>query len=197
MPIKRISKEMPISEALEVLEKIVDNIANIEDLDSFIENNKEEFIYMWAKVNQYYKYVIHNTDHLSEEGFRAIDIISDLAALNPSLGVWVDLMIEPKKFKNQTQTQNNARIDVSGVIEYVEAIAYEIKNMQQWDRERVHDVQLQLEEYQKMIMANKGLFEVNEYQCIMDNISSSLEKIDRFNRILKPRTNPYIRSLKR
>lgn len=197
MPIKRISKEMPISEALEVLEKIVDNIANTEDLDSFIENNKEEFIYMWAKVNQYYKYVIHNTDHLSEEGFRAIDIISDLAALNPSLGVWVDLMIEPKKFKNQTQTQNNARIDVSGVIEYVEAIAYEIKKMQQWDRERVHDVQLQLEEYQKMIMANKNLFEVNEYQCIMDNISSSLEKIDRFNRILKPRTNPYIRSLKR
>ena len=195
MPIKKILKEMPIEEALVELEKCVTFIANIGDIKSYIDTNREDFIYIWAKVNQYYKYVIYNTDKLSEEGFRAIGLISDLVALNPSLGQWVDLMIEPKR-KGQNTVTNGTKMDVNGVREYVEAIAYEVKNMPQWDIERVRDVQIQLQEYQKMIMANKALFEVNIYQNIMDNISSSLDKIERYCKVIYSNPNEHKRILK-
>ena len=194
MPVKTILKEMPIEEALNILEGYVNEIASVDNLVDYIKNNREEFIQKWGKVNQYYKYIIYYTDDLNDSVIKAIDIISDLAACYPILGKWVDLMIEPKKNKNQLQ--NTASIDQNGVSEYVEAITNEIFNMPQWDENRVLDIQNQLQEFQALVMANKSVFEINVYQNIMDNISKSLDRIERFGKILKLNPNNTVKVMK-
>lgn len=193
MSYNRYSKDMQVETALEELEFMVGEISNIDDFEDYIANNKEEFVYKWAKINQYYKYVIYNTDLVSDEGFMAIAIISDLAALKPSLGKWVDLMIEPKKNRKQIKLCNYETVDFEGISTFVQSIEEEVRGIVQWEDDHIIDVQNQLEQCQRTVMNNKSYFDINSYQDIMDSISYSLERINRFNRMASARTRRLLR----
>lgn len=164
---------MPLEQALEELKKYAQELTKIE------ETNKDEFIHQWAKVNQYYKYIIKNAPSMSDEWFTAIDIISDIASENPNLEKWVEMIVDPKQNKTQAQVQN-ANVDPTAISNSIEALTTEIKNMQFWDQNHIEDIKRQLNEYQKTLMANESLFETNVYQSLMNEINESLDKINKF-----------------
>ncbi len=56
---------MTVEQALEELKKYAQEFAEIGDAKQAISNNKEEFLHRWSKVNQYYKYVINNTEGMN------------------------------------------------------------------------------------------------------------------------------------
>lgn len=87
---------MPIEQALEELKKYVQEFIQVGDAKQAIVTNKDDFLHKWAKVNQYYKYIVNNAKGMSNELFTAVDIISDIAIDNLSLKEWIEQMIEPK-----------------------------------------------------------------------------------------------------
>jgi len=188
-----MSIKITIEQALEELEKNVNDIVGINDLKEYIKTNRTDFIQKWSYVNQFYKYIIYHTDGLDDNVIMAIDLISDLAARQPLLGKMVNMMLEPKK--ENEQSQNNEIIESD--IEYIEALTSEVQNMPQWDYEHAIDIRTQLNEYQQTIMDNKALFDVDTYQSLMDRIGLALAKIDRINSILELNTNQNDNIIKR
>ena len=75
---------VPIEQALEELKKYAYEFTQVGDAKQVISTNKEDFLHKWAKVNQYYKYVVNNAKNMSDEWFMAIDIISDITIDNLS-----------------------------------------------------------------------------------------------------------------
>ena len=176
---------MPIEQALEELRKYAKEFTNVGDVKQSIQNNKEDFLHKWAKVNQYYKYVINNTKALSDEWFMAVDIISDVVYDNPSLEEWIQQILEPKHDKVQTQSQGNMSIDTATISGPRESLVSEVKNMQSWDPEQIGDIEWQLQEYQRKLLSNQSSFEPNVYNSLMSDINAALNKIGRFNSMLE------------
>lgn len=173
---------MPIEQVLEELKKYADEFVNVGDAKKAIETNKDEFMHKWAKVNQYYKYIMNNSKDMSDEWFAAIDIVGDIAFDNPSLEKWVDRIIEPSKEKAQVQT--GPSIDTATILKDVESLTSEIRNMQSWDPEHIDSINKQLQEYQKILLSNQTSFEPNVFQNLMSDMSDALDKINRFNSML-------------
>ena len=186
---------MPIEQALEELKKYAQDFTKVGDAKQAIQNNKEDFLHKWTKVMQYYKYVVDNTKGMSDEWFTAVDILSDIAIDNPSLEEWVQQIIEPKHEKSQTQSQNNATMDIATISGPIESLISEVKNMQNWDPNHIGDIEWQLQEYQKMLISNQSSFEPNVYQSLMDDINAALDKIGRFNSILNSETMEGIKRM--
>ena len=179
---------MPIEQALEELKKYAQEFTQVGDAKQAIATNKDEFLHKWAKVNQYFKYIVNNTKGMSDEWFTAVDIISDIAIDNPSLEEWIEPIIEPKQQKTQTQSQNSSTIDTATISGPIESLISEVNNLQHWDPEHIGDIEWQLQEYQKMLISNQSSFEPNIYQSLMDDINAALNKIVRFNNILNSET---------
>ena len=175
---------MPIEQALEELKKYAKEFASVGDAKQAIKNNNEDFLHKWGKVNQYYNYVINNTACMSDEWFKAVGILSDITMDNPSLEEWVNLMINQKHEKTQTQSQGNMSVDTATISGPIESLVSEVKNMQHWDPDHIGDVEWQLQEYQKMLKSNQGSFDPNVYQSLMDDITAALDKIRSFNDLL-------------
>lgn len=176
---------MTIEQALEELKKYAQEFAKIGDAKQAISNNKEEFLHRWSKVNQYYKYVVNNTKGMSDEWFAAIDIISDIAVDNPSLEEWIQQMLESKNEKIHTQSKTETSIDISKVIGTIESLTSEVMSMQSWDPNHIGDIKWQLQEYQELLTSNQSLLEPNAYQSLMNDITTALDKISKFENMLK------------
>lgn len=172
---------MLIEEALEKLKIYAQELTKVGDAKQAIKVNKEEFLDKWAKVNQYYKYIVKNTKGMSDEWFMAVDIITDITSDNPSLEEWIDLIIDPKHQNNKTQSYNDTIIDTGAISRSIESIVTEVKNMQLFDEDQIGDIEWQLQEYQNKLISNQGLFEPNVYQSLMDDINEALNKIDKVN----------------
>ena len=69
---------MSIEQALEELKKYADEFTQVGDATQAISTNKDDFLHKFAKVNQYYKYVVNNSEIRSDEWFMAVDIIEDI-----------------------------------------------------------------------------------------------------------------------
>ena len=176
---------MPIEQALEELKKYAHEFVQVGDAEQAIKTNKDEFIHWFAKVNQYYKYIINNTTSMSDEWFMAIEIIYDVIKDNPSLEVWIDSMLTPIEQKAQIKSQSNSTIDPATISGSIESLISEVNSMQYWDPDQIGDIEWQLQEYQKRLISNKSLFEPNVYQSLMDGINVALNKIGRFNKMLQ------------
>ena len=174
-----MSIKIPVEQALEELEKYVNDIVSIDDLKEYIKTNRADFIKKWGMVNQFYKYIIYHTDELDDNVIKAIDLISDLAARQVLLGKLVNMMLEPKKINDQVSSNDLIESD----IEYIEALTAEVQNMPQWEINRVIYIKQKLNEYQERIMANRAYFEVDVYESLMESVCTALAKIDRINGI--------------
>ena len=175
---------MPIDQALEELKKYAKEFASVGDAKQAIQNDKEDFLHKWGKVNQYYKFIINNTKGMSDERFMAVDIISDISIDNPSLEEWVEQMIEPKHEKTQTQSQGNMTVDTATISGPIESLVSEVKNMQHWDPDHIGDVEWELQEYRQKLLENQSLFDSNVYQSLMNDINAALHKIQGFYNII-------------
>lgn len=175
---------MKISEALKELKIHTNNLESIEDVNQFIKNNKEEFIVRFAKVNQYYSYIINATEEMSDEWFEAVGIISDAALNNPDLDPWLEMIIDPKSEKSKTSTQVNEYIDPYALSNHIDSIVNEIERMHHWDVEYVDYLSYILQDDQLKLLYCRGAFEPNKFDSLMNDINASLEKIGRFNRVV-------------
>lgn len=179
---------MSIEQALEELKKYAQEFSKVGDAKQAIASNKDEFLHKWAKVNQYYKYIMNNTKAMSDEWFMAIDIISDISMDNPSLEEWIEKIVEPKQEKTKTQSQNNVTMDASAISSQIESIVSEVKNMHSWDPDYIGDIEWQLQEYKKMLQSYQSSLDKNAYQNLMNEINISLNKIGKFNNMLNSET---------
>lgn len=175
---------MSIEQALEELKKYADEFTQVGDATQAISTNKDDFLHKFAKVNQYYKYVVNNSEIMSDEWFMAVDIISDIATNNPSLEEWVEQMTKPAQEKTQIKSQDSFPIDTTTISGPIESLVSEVNNMQYWDSDHIEDIEWQLQAYQKRLISNQSSFEPNVYQSLMDDINATLNKIGRFNNML-------------
>ena len=175
---------MPIEQALEELKKYAKEFAVVGDAKQAIQTNKDDFLHKWAKVNQYYKYVINNTKSMSDEWWMATEIISDIAVDNPSLDEWVEQMTISNHKKTQSQSQTKDSIDPATISGPIESLISEVKNMQNWDPEHIEDIEWQLQAYRNKLISNSNLFEPNVSQSLIDDIDASLSKIAQFNSMI-------------
>ena len=175
---------MSIEQALEELKKYADEFTQVGDATQAISTNKDDFLHKFAKVNQYYKYVVNNSEIMSDEWFMAVDIISDIATNNPSLEEWVEQMTKPAQEKTQIKSQDSFLIDTTTISGPIESLVSEVNNMQYWDSDHIEDIEWQLQAYQKRLISNQSSFEPNVYQSLMDDINATLNKIGRFNNML-------------
>ena len=175
---------MSIEQALEELKKYADEFTQVGDATQAISTNKDDFLHKFAKVNQYYKYVVNNSEIMSDEWFMAVDIISDIATNNPSLEEWVEQMTKPAQEKTQIKSQDSFPIDTTTISGPIESLVSEVNNMQYWDSDQIEDIEWQLQAYQKRLISNQSSFEPNVYQSLMDDINATLNKIGRFNNML-------------
>ncbi len=143
---------VPIEQALEELKKYAYEFTQVGDAKKAISTNKEDFLHKWAKVNQYYKYVVNNAKNMSDEWFMAIDIISDITIDNPSFDEWIEQMVAPTKQKTQIKSQNSLTVDTATISGSIESLISEVNSMQHWDPDHIGDIEWQLQEYQKILM---------------------------------------------
>ena len=185
---------MPIEQALEELKKYAHEFTQVGDAKQAISTNKEDFLHKWAKVNQYYKYVVNNTKSMSDEWFTASEIICDITIDNPSLDEWINQMVAPTK-KTQIKSQNSSTVDTSTISGPIEALISEVNSMQHWDPDYIEDIEWQLQEYQTRLISNQSSFEPNVYQSLMEDINVALSKIGRFNHMLNSETMEGIKRI--
>ena len=178
---------MQINEALKELKKNTKDLENVGDVTQFIKNNKEEFIIRWARVNKYYCYIINNTEEMSDEWFEAVGIISDAALNNPDLDLWLEMIIDPKNEKPRTNIQSNEYIDTTSLSNHIDAIVNEIERIHHWDPEYVDYLANILQDDQIKLIQYRGAFEPDKYDNLMNDINASLEKIGRFNNLVRVR----------
>ena len=174
---------MQIIEVLNKLRKYAKDFELVGDANKYIKTNKEDFISKWAKLNQYYNYVLSNTEELSDEWFEAVEIINDLALANPSLDTWLEMIIDPRNEKIKTSNQVTY-MDTSALSGRIENLVNEIERMQHWDQEYVEFVGWQLQECQIKLIQNQSAFETSVYHSLMNDITASLEKIGIFNNMI-------------
>ena len=175
---------MPIEQALEELKKYAKEFASVGDAKQAIQNDKEDFLHRWGKVNQYYKYVINNTKSMSDDWWTAMEIITDIVEENPSLDEWAKQMTVSSPKKTQTQSQNKDSIDLAAISGPIESLVSEVQSMQHWDPNHIGDVEWQLQQYRGKLLENKNSFEPNVYQSLMNGINAALDKIGRFNSMI-------------
>ncbi len=179
---------MPLDKALEELEKYAKDLSSIGDAKQFMKANKEAFISKWAKVNQYYLYIMNNTQGMSDEFFRAIEIVSDISYNNPSLEEWVEMITKPVNSKTQTE-------DALAFKGSIEALISEVRDMRYWDTQNVSEIKWELEEYLKKLKENRNLFEFYEYQGLLNNINATLDKIGMFEEMVNSNLMQGIRRM--
>ncbi len=175
---------MSIEQALKELERHAEEFTNIGDAEQAIQSNKDDFLRKWFEVNRYFKYIVNNVEFRSPEWVEALEIVSDIADDNPSLGEWVDMIVVPKKEKTVTQSQNNTNIDTTVISNNIESVTSELNSMQQWDSAHIDDLEWKLQEYQDYLVSNQNAFDQNLYQSLMRDIQVSLNKISRFDAML-------------
>ena len=175
---------MQIEKALKELKKYTKSLESIGDANVYAKNNKEEFVKRWIIVNQYYTFIINNTDEMSDEWFEAVGIISDAALNNPSLDSWFEMIIDPKNDKTRNNNQNNEYMNITLLTNHIDSIVNEIEGMHHWDPEYVEYLGKLLQDDQIKLMQYRGAFEPNVYDSLMNDINASLEKIGRFNKVL-------------
>ena len=176
---------MPVDKALEELEKYALDFANIGDAKQAIKNNKDEFLHKWIKVLQYYSYVIARTVSMSDEWFKAVDILSDIIIKNPSLKKWVYRIMDPKYEENQVQSKSTSTVNIASFLASVDTLIGEVKNMQSFDANQIEEIEWQLYEYQKMVDVYQKLLGPDLYQRLMSDIKAALIKINQFNDIIE------------
>lgn len=186
---------MSIEQALKELKKYAQEFTQVGDAKKAIATNKDDFLHKWSKVNQYYKYIVNNTKGMSDEWFMAVDIISDITIINPSLEEWIEQMLEPKQQKTQEQSQNSFTINTATISDSIESLISDINNMQNWDPDHIENIEWQLQEYQKMLISNQNSFGPNLYQSLIDDINIALTKIGKFNNMINSETMESIRKM--
>ncbi len=177
---------MPLEQALEELRKYAQDFASVGDAKEAIKKNKDAFLHKWIKVMQYYRYIERESKFMGEAWIDAVDILADIYCDNHSLEEWVDLIIDPKRDKQQekAQTQEETSFDTSVFANEVEACVSEIMDMQGWDPDNVHDIEEELTELKDTLLAKRSSFSPTMFQSLMDDIDASLGKISKFNDML-------------
>ena len=186
---------MPIEQALKELERYAQEFTNIGDAEQAIQTNKDAFLSKWAEVNRYFKYVVNNVEFRSPEWIEALEIVSDIADDNPSLGEWVDMIVVPKEEKTATQSHDNTSIDTTVISNNIEAIISELNSMQQWNPDHIDDLEWKLQEYQDYLVSNQNAFDQNLYQSLMRDIDVALNKISKFYAMLNSETMEGIKKM--
>jgi len=179
---------MSIEEALEQLEWYSLFLEQKGDANEAIKNDKDDFLHVWGKLNQYFSYIIKNADILSDEVEKAVNILLDMSENNPSLKEWVEMITNPKAQKSQTPAQNNTDIDTATISGPIESLINEVKNMQMWDSDHVEDLEWELREYQQKLAENQSSFDPNLFNSLMNDINAALHKIQGFYNIINSET---------
>ena len=174
---------MPINQAIDELKKYAEDLTNIGDAKQFIQNHKEEFIQKWAKVNQYYNYLMTNIELFSDNWNQVVDIMGDIQEKNPTLEPWIISIMETKPKKQEIDT-NNESIDSHLLQGKITSLTNELQGMQGWDPEKIEDIKWNLEECQKMLLVSQDAFTPQAYSSLMNDITVSLNKIENFYAML-------------
>lgn len=158
-------------ELLDQLKKYANDFAAIGDWKAIWKNDSNKVLEKYAKVVQYYKYIIKNFKD-SNKQIEAMEVVDDILDINPSLELFVDRLLFPEK--NQEMFNSNA------LINKIEAYTSEIHDMKRWDPEEVKDIRWILEKCKKELLEHKSLFDDQKYNYLMNQINSALEKISKF-----------------
>ena len=176
---------MPLEQAMEELKKYADELTKIGDANTVIKQDKEALIAKFAKVTQYYHYILSKANESDAKDratvYEAADIIADITDDNPSLEPWVNIILGLEEKK----TNSNELAFLSNTIT---ALTTEIKNMRNWDPQHVDEIKLKLEECQKLLISYQNEYDPNLYQNLMNDIELSLGKINRFNQMINSDT---------
>ena len=169
-----------MKENIEELRKYADEFAKVGDASIAIQNDKDGFIHKWGKVMQYYRYICEHTPALSEDFLEAVDILTSIYNSNPSLKEWVNRILQPDKYKEETDSFSPS--DITGMIDsYVD----EINKMQHWDPDNINDIEWKLNECKKELMAHKSAFSDGSYNSLLNDINGALGKISKFYEMIK------------
>lgn len=170
---------MDLNYALEQLTLYSKELESIKNMKEFITNNNQDFLRIWNKVKEYYKYISKNSG-MTDIWFEAVNIISDISFKQPDLEEWVEKIInEPtkeEKFVDDVSLSN--KID-----SYITEIK-EITGKASYDPEELEDIEWQLQKCQEELISNKNAIDENKYNYMMNQTTIALEEIERRRKIL-------------
>ncbi len=173
---------MPYEQELKELESWAKKLTAVGDAGEAIKRNKDEFMHLWTKVMQYYRFIERGSKNVDEAFLKALDIVDDMRYDNPSLDEWVDSIIDPKT--NQKQAPKEEDFDVVSLADEIESYVDELDEMVGWDPENVGNIEWHLNQCQKKLDEHKNAIDSDLYANLTDEMKDSLAKIERFKNTL-------------
>lgn len=184
---------MTIEQALIELRKYANDLINIGNAKEYIQTNKQDFLHNWAKVNQYFKYIMNHTNTESEQWWDAIDILADIALDNPSLEEWVNQITKPKSKQVNQQTKpkqvNDGLFDETELVHKIDSYVTEIENIGYLTYDEIGDREWMLQKLKQELISHKIDFDSNVYEVLMSDINRALNKIGLYNEFVESEEN--------
>ena len=167
-------KKENIDKALQESKKYADDFSSISDVKDYLMFHKEEFIHKWAKVNQYFAYVIKNAEYGSSQNTQAFDVLNSGVEKNPELEEWMDFMMLPLKEKKEEVAN---LIDIPTFISQAYSYVEEVYKMHSFDTDYVGDLQWKLGEIRKTMLMYKNYFNPESFANLLEEVDTAIKKL--------------------